>query len=121
MAYQPSPSPTIFKTAQATAAGSTVLWTPTTGKRFQLLRYLIVITDNATQAAPGTLTVKLLDAAADIAQNHDTFVPTVGLLNSGALYTSGWIDLGSLGIVSAAINQVLNINLSAALTGGNVR
>jgi hypothetical protein len=114
-------SPSVFKTAQATASGSSPLWTPTAGKKFRLLRYCIFVTGNAIQTAAGVITIKLLDSAADIAQDHDVYIPSAALNTNGTLYSSGWIDLGNIGILSAAINNVLNINLSAALTGGNVR
>lgn len=113
-------TPNIFKTVATAALGATALWTPAAGKKFRLMRYMVTVTDQATQAAPGTVTITHLDAAADILQTHDVYVPAVALVNSGSLYNSGWIDLGN-GILSAAINQVLNVNLSAALTAGTVR
>lgn len=114
-------TPGTFQTAQALAAGNTALWTPAAGKKFRLMRYLVTVTDDATRAAPGVLTVSLFDAAAGATgQAHDVYVPAVALVNTGALYQSGWIDLGN-GFLSAAVNNVLNINLSAALVTGNVR
>jgi hypothetical protein len=113
-------TPFVFKTVQATASGSTALWTPAAGRKFRLMRYSVFVTDNAIRAAAGVLTVSLLDSAADIAQDHDIFVPSSALDTTGALYSSGWIDLGN-GVLSAAANNVLNVNLSAALTAGNVR
>jgi hypothetical protein len=113
-------TPSVFKTVAAAAAGNTALWTPAVGKKFRLMRYRVTVTDNATQAVAGVLTVNLLDAAGNIAQTDDVFVPAVALVNSGALYNGGQIDLGN-GILSAVANNVLNVNLSAALVTGNVR
>jgi hypothetical protein len=114
-------TPTTFKTVGTAANGNTALWTPAAGKKFRLLRYMLTITDNATQAAPGTVTVSLFDGAAGATgQVHDVFVPAVGLVNTGSLYSSGWIDLGN-GVLSGVANNTLNVNLSAALTAGNVR
>ena len=39
---------------------------------------------------------------------------------SGTAWSSGWIDLAN-GILSATTDNVLNINLSFALTSGTVR
>lgn len=110
-----------FRSASATASGSTALWTPAAGKKFNLLRYMVIVTGNATQAAAGVLTIKLLDGASDMQQVHDVFVPNVALSTSGEIYMSPWIELGALGFLSGVANNVLNINLSAALTSGNVR
>jgi hypothetical protein len=112
--------PDTFKQATATAAGSTAVWTPAAGKKFRLLRYMIEVTADAALAAPGVLTVALLDAAAGIAQSHALFVPGAAGTVVGDGLVTPWIDLGATGILSAAINQVLNVNLSAALTSGRV-
>lgn len=112
---------TTFQTVATAAAGNTALWTPAAGKKFRLMRYMVTVTDQATQAGAGTLTFSLFDGAAGVTgQVHDVFVPALGLVNTGSLYTSGWIDLGN-GYLSTAANNVLNINLSAALTAGTVR
>lgn len=110
--------PTVFKQASATSSGSTALWTPASGKKFVLMRYMVTVTEEATLGAAADLTISLLDAAADIGQNHILYVPNAAFGGIGEAYTSPWIDLGTTGITSAAINQVLNINLSAALTAG---
>lgn len=113
-------TPTKFNTAQATASGDTAVWTPAGGKKFRLMRYQIEVTDNATQTTPGVITILLRDATTATAFAHDVYVPSSALDTNGQLYTSGWQDLGN-GFLSAAANNVLNCNLSAALTAGNVR
>ena len=110
-----------FKTVQAAAAGNTALWTPTAGQKFRLMRYLVTVTGNAILAAGAVLTVSLFDGGAGATgQAHDIFVPAAATSLEGFIYNSGWIDLGN-GVLSAAANNVLNVNLSAALTAGNVR
>lgn len=113
-------SPNVCKTVQATLAGNTALWTPTAGKKFRLMRYLVEVTENATVGVAGVLTITFQDGAGAVNLAHDVWVPGAALATAGDLYTSGWIDLGS-GILSAAANNVLNVNLSVALTAGNVR
>jgi hypothetical protein len=113
-------NPNIFKTASATATGSTAVWTPTSGKKFRVMRFKIQVTANAAIAAGGVLSVKLLDSAADLSLSHDIFLPSAAGTTMTGAYDSGWIDLEN-GPLSALANNVLNVNLSAALTSGNVR
>lgn len=113
-------TPSIFKTAQATASGNTAVWTPTSGKKFRLMRFKVQVTGNATLGGAAVLTIGLQDATTDIGVTHDVYVPAVGGATMGLDYDSGWIDLGN-GKLSAAANNVLNVNLSAAVTAGNVR
>ncbi|MFL6144514.1 MAG: hypothetical protein ACJ72N_21960 [Labedaea sp.] len=112
-------TPAAFKANSATLAGNSALWTPAAGKKFRLLRYMVVVTGDAAQAVAGTFLVQLLDGAAgSTAQAHYCFIPGAAL-NGATLYHSGWIDLGN-GILSAAANNVLNMNLQNALTSGKV-
>jgi hypothetical protein len=118
-------TPNTFKTAQATASGDTALWTPTSGKKFRLMRFKVQVTANAYIAARGVLTIKLRDATTDISLTHDIYLGQTAIAadtnpNQQPILETGWIDLGN-GFLSAAANNVLNINLSAALSGGNVR
>lgn len=111
--------PAIFKTVTATAAGSTAVWTPTAGKKFRLMGYSITLTGNAVQGVAGNFEMVFLDAAAAVGAGHSEYVPGIALNTFGASGT-GKIDFGN-GILSALANNVLNINLSAALTGGECR
>lgn len=112
--------PNVVKSAVATASGNTALWTPAASKKFRLMRVLIMVSGNAVQAAAGVLTIQLQDSATGMPVAVSPFVPAAAGTVMGADFVSGWIDLGN-GILSAAANNVLNINLSAALTGGTVR
>lgn len=115
------PTATIFKTAQATASGSTAVWTPAAGKKFNVQWVRVILTENAAQAVAGVVTIDLLDAAVSTHLTFDVYVPGVALSTTpGDAYDSGWMYLGS-GILSSTINNLLNVNLSSALTAGNVR
>ncbi len=117
-------SPDTFKTVQATASGNTALWTPTSGKKFRLMRFNIQLTANAVLASAAVLTVTFQDATTGIPITYDFYVGQVALTGATALFIAGeetgLIDLGN-GVLSAAVNNVLNVNLSATLTSGNVR
>lgn len=108
------------KTASATASGNTAVWTPTAGKKFRLMRFRVMITANAATAGGAVVTVKFQDATTDIASATDVYVPGTAVTTGLGAFSSEWIDLGN-GVLSAATNNVLNVNLSAALTSGNVR
>jgi hypothetical protein len=112
--------PIVFRTATATAAGNTALWTPAAGKKFRLMRFRVQVTGNAALAAAGILTVDLQDAAAAFNMATSVFVPGAAGTTMAGWYESDWVDLGQ-GYLSVLANNVLNINLSAALTAGLVR
>jgi hypothetical protein len=117
-------SPDTFKTVQANASGNTALWTPTSGKKFRLMKLQVQLTSNSTLAAAGVLTVTFQDGSSGIPITHDFYVGQVALTAATALFTSGedgnWLDLGN-GFLSSTINNVLNVNLSATLASGNIR
>jgi hypothetical protein len=110
----------VFKTATATASGNTALWTPAGGKKFRLLKYMIQITADAAQSVAGDLDITFQDSASAMPFGFSVFVPSSGGTVFGGGAMTPWIDIGD-GFLSAVANNVLNINLSAALTGGKVR
>ena len=113
----PLRTPTVFHSAVATAAGNTAVWTPASGKKFRLMRFLLAVTDNATLAAAGVDTISLQDATTAIGISLPVFIPATAITGLGA-WDTGWIDLGN-GYLSAAANNALNINLGTALATGN--
>jgi hypothetical protein len=114
----------VFKTGTANASGDSALWTPAAGKRFRLQRFIVQVPANVSLAARGVLTIKLRDGATDLNLTFDVFLGQTAPVETASSeqpnFDTGWIDLGE-GILSAAANNVLNINLSAALSAGNVR
>jgi len=109
---------TVFKRVSTVATGSTALWTPGAGNKFRLLKLYIQVTATAALAVAGDLTISLLDSATDIAMDFIVSIPAAGLTVGDDF--SQFIDLGTFGILSAVANNVLNVNLSAALTAGHV-
>jgi hypothetical protein len=116
--------PNVFKSAQANASGDTALWTPASGKKFRLMRFRIDVPANCTLAARGVQTIKLRDGTTDLNISTDLWLGQTAPVETASSaipnYSTGWIDLGN-GILSAAANNVLNINLGTALAAGNVR
>lgn len=114
-------TPVIFKSVPVTANGLTNIWTPAGGKTWRLLKYYLEISGNAIQAAAGVITVTFYDDAAPIdGLVHSLYVPGASANVLGG-YNIGQLDLGGRGIGGAVADNILKLNLSAALTGGNIR
>lgn len=111
---------TIFKTTTATASGDTALWTPTSGKKFRVLRYMVQITADASITAGAELDVVLRDATTPIGVGFSVYVPAAAVTTTVGQTGSGWITIDN-GYLSVAANNVLNLNLSAALVTGKIR
>jgi hypothetical protein len=112
---------TVFRTVAATASGNTAIWTPGSGNKFRLLKLFIEVTDNASLAAGGVLTIDIQDATTSTNITFSVFVPQTAVTTVIGDGAEIQVDLGSLGILSAAANNVLNVNLSSALVTGVCR
>ena len=106
-----------FHTGKCTAAGSSVIWTPAAGTSFRLMRIQVDVTSGVTAAAAGDLDIVCYDGATAMPIALSAYIPAAVTGNS---WSSGWIELGN-GILSAAADNTLSINLSFALTAGVVR
>lgn len=111
--------PTRRVTAAVTASGNTAVWNPGAGTRYRLMRFKIDVTGDATISGGGILTMDLQDATTSIGATQSCYVPATAA-NTMAGWSSGWIDLGH-GYRGAADANVLNLNLSSALTSGVCR
>lgn len=109
----------IIKSASATASGNTAVWTPSAGRKFRLLKFQLFLTSDATIASGGLLTVKFQDATTDAGISVPVYVPGTGGTLAGG-WRSGTVDFGGWGYISSAANNVLNVNLSSALTAGSL-
>lgn len=112
----------ITRYANANASGDTVVWTPTSGKRFRLLGFMIKLSENASQAVAGNMTIQLRDATSATIAQFRPFVPQTAGTTMGDGWSTGFIELGNtgggLGFQSGNANRALNVNLSAALATG---
>jgi hypothetical protein len=113
-------TPTVFKTTTATASGNTAVWTPTSGKKFRLMRFMITLTANVSLASAGLEEVTFQDATTGMPVGFSEYVPGTAVTTTPGGFTTGWIDLGN-GILSASANNVLNINLGTTLATGECR
>ena len=124
---QPAPAPGVLSgnvfqavTAQQTgvsASGSTAVWTPTAGTRFNLEGWLLVVTGNASRGSAASTTFQLRDGATTVFASTACFVPGAAGTAMGADFTPGWV-MYSPPYRSAAVNNVLNLNLAVALVNG---
>lgn len=99
----------IFRNVLSTAAGATAVWTPAAGKKFRLMGYSISV--SGTLAAVAANAIQLLDGATVIARHFAAVAATV----TGD--TQIFVDLGQ-GILSAAANNALSVNIATAFTAG---
>jgi uncharacterized protein affecting Mg2+/Co2+ transport len=117
--YDRPRTPAIFKTVSvaATVTGNTAVWTPAAGKKFRLMRFQVTAQGLAATAT-AAITISFQDSATPITiGSYDVDVPAVAGVVTGVMNIScGWIDLGN-GFLSAAANNVLNFNISAAGAG----
>lgn len=104
------------------AAATGAIWTPAAGKRFRLLGFSILATANAA-CATNDLKLDLRDSVAgNFIASFPFFAPTVGVTaNPGTLIIAIPHSFGANGYLSSAINNVLTLNLSVALTAGTIR
>ena len=116
-----TPNKFFTTTVSSGTTASNPVWTPTSGRKFRLMRYQIEL--QATAAISGgaaLVTFQFVDASTNINIAHDIYVPATASPAIGAPYVSPWFDLGN-GVLSAAANNVLNVALSTALTAGAFR
>jgi len=107
-------TPTIFKRVEAQTNDSDI-WEPAAGKKFRLLGGYIQISKEA--ACAGAFTIRLLDGA-----GGNAFIPFT--ISSAALVATGQViylpfTIPGNGFLSAAADNHLQIDCSAALTAGN--
>ena len=108
-------TPTEMRYLNTALAGSSAIWTPAVGNRFHLQAFQICLGIGCTTAA-AALSVIIMDQAAALFR----FNISAGALAATTTVWSEALTLPGNGYESAAINNVLNLNLSVALTAGSV-
>lgn len=109
--------PNVFKMVSGSSNGDNNVWTPTSGKKFRLMAYAFSVTPNITTSGGAVITVKLRDNTTDMNMQWQFYAPTTAVTTVAGIVTTPWVILGDGGFLSAAANNVLHMNLSAATTG----
>lgn len=104
----------VFKSAAVTASGNTAVWTPAAGKKFRLLAWRLSVA--GTLAADGTQIIQLRDGTTTVIARAGANVAAALPANDSQIGE----DYGLKGQLSAAANNVLNLNLGTAMATGAV-
>jgi hypothetical protein len=116
---QPAHSADKFFTAAFTLAGNNAIWTPAAGKRFRLLWLYARCTLDSSLATSADMVADFRDGNASIGVAGSFYIPAAPTQNfPPEVFTQ---DLGSIGYLSSAVGNVLNLNLSVALKTGQCR
>lgn len=113
-------TPVVFKTSTATTSGNTAIWTPASGKKFRLMDYVIYAPDDVQAGSAGDIDTTLNDAGIAIGLGFTFWAPDSTSTSNRHTDNSGPVQLGN-GYLSAAANNVLNINLSTAIILERIR
>lgn len=83
--------------------------------------YAVFVSENASIASGAVVTLQFSDASSVLGIAFDTFIPTTAVTTIiGDGFESGPTNIGN-GILSAAANNVLNLNVGVALATGTIR
>jgi len=96
------------------------IWQPAAGKKFRLLGFTLTLTENASVVGGGIHTVQFYDGANPMPFLYDVYLPGTALLQPGTCFNIN-VELGPIGYLSSAINNILSIDLSSALASGQWR
>lgn len=107
----------IAKSVDLTAAGSTAVWTPAAGKKFRLMAFEVNVGTDASLAAAGTQTIRLLDGATRI---WGVQLQMQAAVSTGVTAESHVVVLPGNGYLSSAANNVLNGNLNTVMNTGSI-
>ena len=108
-------TPTVWKSALISANGSTAIWTSAVGKKWRLMGMQITLVNGTTAAAASLL--KMLDVAADTGIGVQICGAALGAVGtSSIIFNASWQN----GVLAAATNTALNVNLSSVLAVAGV-
>lgn len=119
LAAQPL-QPNVFKTALVTATGDTAIWTPTTGKKFRLMGYSIEFSSNISIALGALINATLKDGSTAMGMGMSLWAPLASVATGSGYIGTPWRDMKN-GYLSSAVNNILYLNMSGALSGGTAR
>ena len=94
------------------------IWTPAAGKKFRLMGYSILLSDDATLAAAGETLLTLLDNATAIGIAYNFYVPLTAL-DTNFSSSPIVVNFPADGYLSVAVNNPLNATLGTYLATGS--
>ena len=113
-------TPAIFKTAQFSASGLTPVWTPVSGKKFRLMKFQILLTDNAsTVTTPAVVTASLFDAGTITSSTFTTFSITSNVLTINGTF-SGFAAGQNVLLTGFTATYLNNISLTLTTASASV-
>lgn len=108
-------TPNVFKQVVATTVAATAVWDPAAGKKFRIMGGVIISAGGLLAA--GIQKISLLDEAADVGINFQTWVPIAA---SAAAAPPIHFDLRPNGYLSSTADNILKVTLTSAYTAGAV-
>lgn len=112
--------PNVFKSIKG-SSGTLEVWKPGTGKKFRLLKFSIIVHGNAAAAAEGEESLIFEDEATEMKVITSLEVPKIAGTVGGALFYTSAVDLGRIGFLSAAANNILHLKIGTNLSSGALR
>jgi hypothetical protein len=115
-------TPNVFRGSLITGGGGNV-WTPTTAKKFRLMKYRIEAQSDIKMTTAGSLLLDFIDGSAQTLTpqpilQHLTYVPSAA--GTGVVpWSTPWIDLGN-GWISATANNALTLAINGPLASTTV-
>lgn len=110
----------VFNTATAAASGDNAIWAPSASTlKFRLMGGLITIPTNVNRSAGADTKMTFRDGTTDLKLAFYPFIPTTAVTTvAGAVILPFYLP--GNGILSAAANNTLNLNLAAAISTGAI-
>ena len=109
-----------FTTILDSNSGNTAVLTPASGKYFRLLGYEIIVPSNVVVPGSGIIEVTFKDGTSGTAASIIGSSYSFSTSTTGGAQTSGYVNMGN-GYGSRTVNNVMQVNLSAAPSKGHIR
>lgn len=101
----------VIGSAAISGAGATALWTPASGKRIRLMGFSVIVNPATTTAAGSLVTLK---------RGSTTFDDVIYLGVAALAVPARWAGLLPPNGYLLDVDEVLNVDLSAACTAGGI-
>jgi|SRR5579872_611899 len=110
----------VYKSATAAASGDNAIWTPSASTlKFRLMGGIITIPNIVNRTGGASTKMTFRDGTTDLNLAFYPLIPTTSVATVAGCTTIPFTLPGN-GILSAAANNVLNLNLAAAISTGAI-